>query len=420
MVLVYCYEEDPDPVSQSQPGKENMKPRWVAYASHDFSGDDLRRRWDDTELEKVGDHPVVYAGAGSHASYFSSGEYLAEIELPFLAPLVRLVDRIQNYWVGLLGQAGRNGKPRFNFFRIPFVDYARGDGLIIGPGGDKSWEACPIDDNTSWAVNYRGLWGLYARDPVSGENAPAGPVYRRDGSVRRSWYDPLGWAGVDKVVPPNRALSVVADKRADIAARIQSLEQHIKEKSALVSGLGVEAAAMEGHAHLERAYEEKTVKIGVLSMEIGELRGQLTTEKAELETLDIHAERLKKGDYGDPRSHIQRAQSPSHEADLRMGGLAEIFAAVSIGLLMVAIVLLFVFARHYLLIGMGALLGFLIFIEAGFRRQLENLISSLTVGLAIISALVVIFEFFWTIVFVGLLAIGVFIMWENLREILAR
>ncbi|MEK7787584.1 MAG: hypothetical protein AAB658_19440, partial [Chloroflexota bacterium] len=64
---------------------EDLTPQWVAYASHDFTGDDLRRRWDDPELEKVGEHPVIYAGAGSHASYYARGEYLAELELPFLA-----------------------------------------------------------------------------------------------------------------------------------------------------------------------------------------------------------------------------------------------------------------------------------------------------------------------------------------------
>jgi hypothetical protein len=53
-----------------------ITPEWVAFASHDQSGDEVRRRWDDPELEKTGEHPVVYAGAGSHASYFAAGEYL--------------------------------------------------------------------------------------------------------------------------------------------------------------------------------------------------------------------------------------------------------------------------------------------------------------------------------------------------------
>lgn len=47
------------------------QPEWVAYASHDYHGDNLRRRWDDPELHKFnGTHPIIYAGAGSHASYF--------------------------------------------------------------------------------------------------------------------------------------------------------------------------------------------------------------------------------------------------------------------------------------------------------------------------------------------------------------
>jgi len=76
--MIYVY------LSTSKSGE--IRPEWVAYASHDYSGDDLRRRWDDPEVEKVGDHPVIYAGAGSHASYFRRGEYLVELELLFMAP----------------------------------------------------------------------------------------------------------------------------------------------------------------------------------------------------------------------------------------------------------------------------------------------------------------------------------------------
>jgi hypothetical protein len=61
-------------LSQSKTGE--VTPEWVAYASHDYAGDDLRRRWDDPELKKMGEHPVSYAAAGSHANYYCPGEYL--------------------------------------------------------------------------------------------------------------------------------------------------------------------------------------------------------------------------------------------------------------------------------------------------------------------------------------------------------
>jgi len=160
MISIYLYESG-----------GQLIPEWAAYAAHDFHGDDLRRRWDDREqIDFVDGHPVVYAGAGSHASYFRPGEYQAEVHLE-LPPWVHTVQRAwSKFWTQVLDQ-----QP-FDPFRIPFVDFARGDGLSIGPGQGKSWKAVLIDESTPWISQYRGLWGLYARDPISGENAPAGPI----------------------------------------------------------------------------------------------------------------------------------------------------------------------------------------------------------------------------------------------------
>jgi len=84
--------------------------------------------------------------------------------------------------------------PSGDGFGIPFVDYARGDGVAIGAGHDAEWSPVLIDDATMWVWAYRGLWGLDTRDRFGGERAPAGPRYERDGSVRSSWANPLGWA----------------------------------------------------------------------------------------------------------------------------------------------------------------------------------------------------------------------------------
>ncbi|RPI34970.1 MAG: hypothetical protein EHM70_01190 [Chloroflexota bacterium] len=416
MVCVYCSEEKSSSPDRSP--AECLNPQWVAYASHDFSGDDLRRRWDDPEVEKVGEHPVIYAGAGSHASYFSPGEYLSELELPFLSPLVRLVDRLQLIWVNLLRQGSdRATRPGFNVFRIPFVDYARGDGLTIGPGNLRDWDACLLTPPPDWAVNYRGLWGLYARDPISGENAPAGPMYNRDGSVRTSWFDPLGWAGLDKVTPPSEALAVLYRQRALIQARCAELQKQVAEKSQTLYGLGIEGASMHGFAHLEEIHDEHRERIRSLSQELNSLRRQLTIEEAKLEALSLHEEQLKNGDPGPLRAHIHRAHRPSPDIDLRLGTLAEIFSAVSIGALMIGIVLLIVFARQYLLFGLAAMIGVLIFFESSFRRQLSRLITSLTVSLAVVTAIVLLFEFFWPVVVALVLAAGLYIIWDNVREI---
>ena len=207
-----------------------IEPEWVAYSTHDVDGDDLRRRWDDPEVDKIGEHPVVYVGAGSHAGYFTAGEYMSDVVLPFLTPFVRLVDQQQRFWRRLLRQYQpeefqiEEGST-FNLFRIPFIDYARGDGLAIGAGQERPWaEPELLDPLPAWALQYRGLWGLYTRDPISGEDAPAGPLYNRDGSVRLSWYDPVSWAGLSKVPPPSQMLARTKGRYDEIAAEQSALK----------------------------------------------------------------------------------------------------------------------------------------------------------------------------------------------------
>jgi hypothetical protein len=85
--------------------------------------------------------------------------------------------------------------------------------------------------------------------------------------------------------------------------------------------------------------------------------------------------------------------------------------------MLISLVILVFFGRQYLIWGVVALVSLMVFVEAGFRRQLARLITSFTVGLALISALLIIYDFFWPIVIVATLLIGGYIMWENVREL---
>jgi len=419
MVAVFLSEAEAD---------GSVRPEWVAYGSHDFEGDDLRRRWDDPEVETVGEHPVIYAGAGSHASYYRPGEYLAELELPFLSPLVQAGDRLelflrrtlQRYRAADGGRPEEEAQPSFNLFRVPFVDYARGDGMAIGPGEDSTWERpgllSPAPD---WARAYRGLWGLYARDPFSGENAPAGPRYNRDGTVRRSWYDPVGWAGLDKVPPPDEALSYVLARRAEVEVRRQDLAQAIEEKSRDLVGMGVEARAMRHRPHLQRPFAERQQQIEALAAELDGLRAELTENESLLRALDLYAGRLRAGLRGPLRAHIRRPHRPASDVSLRFARFAEIWAAVSISVGLITFVLLFLFAPEYLLYGLALLAAVFFFVEAGFRRQLPALITGVTVVLSVVASLVLLYEFFWEIVVAAVVTAGAYLMWGNLRELWA-
>jgi hypothetical protein len=410
--MIYVY------LSESKNGE--LRPEWVAYAVHDFSGDDLRRRWDDPEVEKVGEHPVIYAGAGSHASYYARGEYMIEVELPFFAPLGRVIGTARRFWRGKLSQYSGGGVEQAevsNAFRVPFVDYARGDGVSIGPGQPYEWDTPGLlEPPPAWAAGYRGLWGLYAQDLLGGENAPSGPVYSRDGTVRRSWHDPLGWAGLDKVPTPEQELDAVLAQQVQVQARQESLAAKIEEKVTQLKQLGVEAAAMRGQPHLGKAHAAHLKQIHAQAQEVAQLRKQMAFEQALLESLQQHAGELRAGERGPLRAHIHRAHHPTPSRELRAGRLAEFWAAVSIGLMLLTFVGLMFFARNYMIWGLVAIVSLFTFIESGFRRQLTNLVSSLAIGLAVVAALVLLREFFWHIVSLAVLVAGGYILFENLRE----
>jgi hypothetical protein len=110
-----------------------------------------------------------------------------------------------------------------------------------------------ISEITGWVRAYRGLWGLYTQDPFAGEDAPAGPMYNRDGSVRRAWFDPIGWAGLDKVSPRAELATTLEQQKLALRQNQAELRRQVQENLALLRGLDVQAAAMRNQPHLQRS-----------------------------------------------------------------------------------------------------------------------------------------------------------------------
>jgi hypothetical protein len=192
-------------------------PSWVVFSAHDETGDDLRRRWDDPDLTLVGDHPVVHAGLGSHSGAYLQGEYLTSFDPPAFKGFIRISRKLTRRllpWTRGNAQAGVG---------IPYIDYARGDGLAIGPGQDRQWTGVLIGDDTPWVFHYQGLWGNDTADPLGGERGPAGPRYERSGAVRQPWGDVVGWSGLSKVAPNHELAHEL------ITRRLEMLDDELRE-----------------------------------------------------------------------------------------------------------------------------------------------------------------------------------------------
>jgi len=403
MASVYLYEQE-----------GQLIPEWTAYASHDFKGDDLRRRWDDHQELKIEEqsHPVIFAGAGSHASYFRGGEYQAEVNLPLPGWFSGLIHTWNKVWTETLGQ------PAINSFHIPFVDFARGNGLRIGPGQPQTWSPVLIDESTPWASQYRGLWGLFARDPISGENAPAGPMYNRDGSPRGSWYDPLGFAGLDKVPPPPQMLQMLADNCGKVSQRQEELEELIPKKATELQAKGARLKGMEGNPHLAKQYAVLEKEINTLSAEVRNLRREVSENIALLQGLTRRLERMKAGGQDDPRLHIRHLAEPDDPTQvLRFDRAAETWAAISLSLLMFAFAALIFFTPRYIWAGLVIILILFVVAESFLRGAFVQTVGRITLILAMITLLILFFHFWKWVIVAALVAMGISLMYHRLREL---
>ena len=401
MIIVYLYESG-----------RSLLPAWVAFASHDFHGDDLRRRWDDREeLDLIDGHPVVYAGAGSHASYFRRGEYQAEVSLPLPKWLRGVTDGMRRFWSRLIGQADTGGAP----FRIPFVDFARGDGLSIGPGGDKPWTAVVIDESTPWVSQYRGLWGLFARDPLSGENAPGGPMYNRDGTPRASWFDPLGFAGLDKTPPPSREPSILRSRLADLRKTQKQLEVSAAEKTEELQHLGAVWKGMEGKPHLAKKHAVLGAELRSKANELTAVRKELSQNRVVLDGLSQRLKEIESGSPTDPQAHIHQRASPVPASAVSRA--VEMWAALSIALMFFGVAALLIWSPQAILPGIVVLVVAFGLVESLLRRTFAASVGNVALLLALVT-LIYLGIAFWQIALAGLfVVVGAILILQRLREL---
>jgi hypothetical protein len=346
-VVVYLAEQSEGPPA----------PAWVVFSAHDETGDDLRRRWDDPDLTRVGDHPVVFAGLGSHSGAYLRGEYLTNFDPPAFKGFIRLSRKVNRRllpWTRTNAQAGVG---------IPYIDYARGDGLSIGPGQDRAWSGVLIDDETPWVFHYQGLWGNDTADPLGGERGPAGPRYERSGLVRQPWGDIVGWSGLSKVAPNHE---VAADL---IRQRLDDLE--------------TEADALLADLEARRAQLRADVASGVVVTAAEEVElNAMTAHHVRLsdERRRLHTRLLSPPPEPGPHDHLRRRHLPATEETHARLRLLSGWAAVSTPLLLAVIGLSFLPARAVAIVPAVAVWTLLVLgIEAVARKHLAGYILAVLV-----------------------------------------
>jgi hypothetical protein len=370
--------------------EEGLKPAWVAFSSHDEVGDDLRRRWDDPDIEFVdGTHPVVYAGAGSHSGAYLRGEYLisAAVPLPgWLATVRRSLLRIfpwhKDDGSGAVG--------------IPYIDYKRGDGLSVGPGQPRPWQVVVVDDETPWVRDYRGLWGLDTQDVFGGERAPAGMRYERNGRVRESWSQPVAWAGLDKEAPTEQwALRDLADVQEILEGRLTKVDGQLENAR---EGLRAARAA-------ERAQgispQQSTARTRELQKAVDALRHEQATLQQQIEGVEmgLHDRPLP---VEPVHAHLRHRATPITQEDTVRGRLLRVWSAASASVMLAALGVLLLAGHSGLLWPVVWIAVAMIVIEAILRRRFLNLLTAV-----LITGLVILVIYSLWLIITGNLRVGI-------------
>ena len=370
------HEADWEQVTIFLTDDEQSRPVWVAFSSHDEVGDDLRRRWDDPDIEFVdGSHPVVYAGAGSHSGAYLKGEYLIAAALP----LPDWIDKIRRSFLRILPWHEDDDS---GVIGIPYIDYKRGDGISVGPGQDRPWNAVLVTDDTDWVRDYRGLWGLDTHDVFGGERAPAGMRYERKGTVRQSWGQPVAWAGLDKEAPTDEwALEDLRDARETLTERLAEIDGELDQAR---EGLRAARAA-------ERAQgispQEPSPRSEELMDEVAQLRARRLAVGQQLEGAELG---LAPGALPvEPvHAHLHHRAKPLTPEDTVRSRLLRVWSAASASILLAALGILLLVDTSGLFWPIIWIAIAMLVIESMLRRRLASLL-----------------------VVVGMLALAVFGLW---------
>lgn len=410
-IFVYLEDRGPDP----------PEPVWVAFAAHDFHGDDLRRRWDDPELTREGDHIVVFAGAGSHASYFKPGEYLTRYQVRYLEPLSRMMQHARRVWNETLRQGTASlDEADPGILSFPFIDYARGDGLSIGPDQTRGWRPVLLKDDTAWAQHYRGLWGLDTRDPFEGESAPAGPKFNRSGTVRDSWHNPVGWAGLLKVAPPRAAGVLLRERIQELVRELSEVEERIGVLGRDLPQLGLEVGATRQAAYLDGLNRTLSSRMVAAENELNALYLRRAGLVELLAATRVYLDDVENDVRDHPQAHLRHRNEPQSSSEIRESRLAEGWAAFSVGLLLFGFVAVFYIHPGSWTWFLAGMVGSFLVIDAALRRHMTDLIVVATVALGTGTLAVLVYEYFLQIILIGVVALSALIIIDNFRELRQR
>ena len=242
-------------------------------------------------------------------------------------------------------------------------------------------------------------------------------MYDRDGTPRPSWFDPLGFCGLAQETPPPAELDLLKGECARLEARQRELDRLIPEETSAIQKLGVRLQSMRGSPHLATESARLEAQAAEQAARLTDLRRERSENDAVLEGVRQRIERPRGRGAGDARAHIRHAAEPVAASKMRFNRAAELWAALSISLLLIGLAVLILASPSNVWAELVVLLIAFIVGESTLRGTFVRTVNRVAVILALI-AVVVLFVQYWRLTLVALLiGLATFLLYQRFREL---
>jgi hypothetical protein len=235
--------------------------------------------------------------------------------------------------------------------------------------------------------------------------------------VRQAWNDPLGFAGLGKTAPPFRQPAEILGHREELLAEAADVAAEVAILTAELPRLDLEVRSLARSGSTEALHTERADELKRGEAELARLRAREAAIADTVAAMDRELRSIEAGDAGDPQAHLRHPHRPVPPEETRYNVIVELWSAISIGML-----LLFIAGATFfhVLPWWGALLvgiaGYVL-IEAALRRRLSILLLRLVLVLAVVTAVLLIFDFRMELVVAAIAALALIVAADNIREI---
>jgi len=214
-------------------------------------------------------------------------------------------------------------------------------------------------------------------------------------------------------------LDLLAVEVETLDGKQSKLREEIAREAAELQRLGLRLDSMEGNPHLAPPHRKLAAEVAALGRRVKGLRRERSENEAVLEGLERRLARLRSGKRDDARAHIQNAAEPVPQARMRFNRVAELWAALSLSMLLIAVVALIELAPDDALAGAFVLVVALVLGESILRATFVRTVNRVAVVLALTSAVILLFHFWKPVLMGALLVLAAFLLLQRVRELRA-